>query len=59
MKSLDDFAVKWECRVWCKPDDYYTVQERLVVSIKKKLDAAGIEIPLPQMVIHSPIRNEK
>ncbi len=53
MKSLDDFAVKWECRVWCNPDDYYTIQERLVVRIKKALDAAGIEIPFPQMVVHS------
>ena len=53
MKSLDDFAVKWECRVWCNPDDYYTIQERLVVCIKKSLDAAGIEIPYPQMVIHN------
>ena len=53
MKSLDDYAIKWECRVWCKPDDYYTIQERLVVSIKKKLDAAGIEIPFPQMVVHT------
>ena len=54
MKSLGDFSIKWECRVWCKPDDYYTIQEHLVVSIKKKLDAAGIEIPYPQMVVHSP-----
>jgi small conductance mechanosensitive channel len=53
MKSLDDYAVKWECRVWCNPDDYYTIQERLVVSIKKKLDAAGIEIPFPQLVVHA------
>ena len=53
MKSLDDYAVKWECRVWCHPDDYYKIQERLVVSIKKNLDAAGIEIPFPQMVIHT------
>ena len=36
MKSLDDYAVKWECRVWCTPEDYYKIQERLVVSIKKK-----------------------
>lgn len=51
MKDFGDFAIKWECRVWCKPDDYYTVRERLAVSIKKKLDAAGIEIPLPQLCI--------
>ena len=57
MKALDDYAVKWECRVWCKPDDYYTIQERLVVSIKKKLDAAGIVIPFPQLVLHTSTGN--
>ena len=51
MKSLADSAVKWECRVWAKPEDFFIIQERLVVSIKKHLDEAGIEIPFPQLVV--------
>ena len=51
MKSLGDSAVKWECRVWAKPDAFFVIQERLVVSVKKHLDEAGIEIPFPQLVV--------
>ena len=51
MKSLGDSSVKWECRVWAKPDDFFIIQERLVVSIKKHLDEAGIEIAFPQLVV--------
>ena len=51
MKKLDDSAVLWECRVWCKTPDFFATQERLVVSIKKKLDEAGIDIPFPQVTV--------
>ena len=43
-----DFTVK----VWCKASDYWTVKWDLTENGKKALDAAGIEIPYPQLDVH-------
>jgi small conductance mechanosensitive channel len=43
-----DFTVK----VWCKASDYWLVKWDLTENGKKALDAAGIEIPYPQLDVH-------
>ena len=51
MKCADsslDFAV----RVWVKTENYWTVNFRLLDQGKRALDAAGIQIPFPQMDVH-------
>lgn len=51
MSDLGEHAVQWNVRVWCKTEDFWTVRELLVASIKKQLDDANIEIPFHQMVL--------
>lgn len=51
MCDLAESSISWAVRVWCKTEDYWTVRERVVSSIKKNLDGAKIEIPYPQMTI--------
>ncbi|MBR7041327.1 MAG: mechanosensitive ion channel [Clostridia bacterium] len=43
-----DFTVK----VWCRASDYWTVKWDLTENGKRALDAAGIEIPYPQLDVH-------
>ena len=40
-------------RVWCKSADYWEVNWALTENGKKALDRAGIEIPFPQVDVHS------
>lgn len=39
-------------RVWCKAENYWTLYYDLNEAVKKRLDAAGISIPYPQMDVH-------
>ncbi|MCB9523526.1 MAG: mechanosensitive ion channel family protein [Myxococcales bacterium] len=39
-------------RVWCQRAQVLQVRSELVVRIKQAFDAAGIEIPFPQQVVH-------
>ena len=50
--SLGDSAVVWEVRVWCNTPDYFDVHEATTRMTKKALDAAGIDLPFPQMDVH-------
>ena len=43
-----DFVI----RIWCKTADYWDINFYLVEHGKRALDAAGIEIPFPQMDVH-------
>lgn len=45
--SIDFYA-----RPWCKPDDYPAMKHHVRVAIHDALDAAGIEIPFTQIVVH-------
>ncbi|MCR4622043.1 MAG: mechanosensitive ion channel [Clostridiales bacterium] len=53
--KLDECAqssLNFTARVWCKSADYWNVKWDLTENGKKALDAAGIEIPYPQLDVH-------
>lgn len=50
--SLGGSSVDWQVRVWCDTDDYWTVWDATITTVKKALDDAGISIPFPQMDVH-------
>ncbi len=52
LDDLGDSSVNWQLRVWCRPESYWDVRERVTVAAKDALDANGISIPYPQMDIH-------
>ncbi|MHA1555145.1 MAG: mechanosensitive ion channel family protein [Alphaproteobacteria bacterium] len=52
VNSLDDSAVTLRFRVWIGTTDYWGTQRYLLEETKRRLDAAGIEIPFPQRVVH-------
>ena len=45
-------SVDWEVRLWCPTPDFLAVKQALMRSTKQHLDAAGIEIPFPQVDVH-------
>jgi len=50
--ALGDSSVNLVVRPYSKPRDYYKVYFDVYEQGKKALDAGGIEIPFPQMVVH-------
>jgi len=40
-------------RPWVNSADYWSVRFELMETIKNELDKAGIEIPFPQLSIHT------
>lgn len=51
--GLGDSSVNWKVRVWCNSADFWPTTEALVGAIKSQLDAAKIEIPFPQLDVHT------
>ena len=51
--ELGDSSVNLVVRPWVNSADYWTVRFELMEAIKNGLDEAGIEIPFPQMDIHT------
>lgn len=47
-----DSAIKCTLRLWCHSSDYLAVNFYMLEEGKRALDAAGIEIPFPQMDVH-------
>lgn len=52
LSQLGDSAIHWQCRVWCKPAEFWAVRERVTETVKVALDEAEIGIPYPQMDIN-------
>lgn len=50
--ALADSSVNFVVRPWVKTEDYWGVYFDAMQGIKEALDAAGIEIPFPQMNVH-------
>lgn len=50
--ALADSSVNFVVRPWVKTEDYWGVYFDSMQGIKEALDAAGIEIPFPQMDVH-------
>ena len=51
--ELADSSVNFYMRYWENTDDYWTVYFEMLETSKIELDKAGIEIPYPQMDIHT------
>ncbi|MGN1074833.1 MAG: mechanosensitive ion channel family protein [Eubacteriales bacterium] len=49
----DDSALVFVLRVWCRAADYWTVYFDMNEQMKRAFDEAGIEIPFPQLDVHS------
>lgn len=52
LSSLGDSAVNWQVRVFTTNEKYWAVHEETVQAVKESLDAAGLGIPFPQVVVH-------
>jgi small conductance mechanosensitive channel len=52
LAELADSSVNFVVRTWVKKEDYWAVKFDMTWAIKEAFDAAGIEIPFPQRVIH-------
>ena len=50
--DLADSSVNFACRPWVDKENYWSVRDDLLVSIKTKLEAAGCSIPYPQQDVH-------
>ncbi|WP_149527551.1 mechanosensitive ion channel family protein [Sphingobacterium hotanense] len=50
--NLGDSAINLSIRVTTNNENFWTMQEQLIISCKEALDNAGIEIPFPQADIH-------
>lgn len=50
--ALADSSVNFVFRVWTRTENYWPLYFDTNEKIKKRFDAAGIEIPFPQRVIH-------
>lgn len=52
LKEMNESSLDILVRVWCNRPDYWTVNFGLIDTIKKALDANGIEIPFKQIDVH-------
>ncbi len=52
LAGLGASAVDWEVRIWAPQDDFLNVLQAGRRGVKQALDAAGINIPFPQMDVH-------
>lgn len=50
--NLSESSVDITFRVWVNNDDYFATRQQYVGFVKERFDAAGIEIPFPQCVVH-------
>ena len=52
MMNLGDSSVDLSFRIWGKGSDFFTIMTDVLEQSKEALDAADIEIPFPQRVVH-------
>jgi small conductance mechanosensitive channel len=54
VSQLGESSVDLAVRPWVRSEDYWAVRSDLLRNIKQALEAAGIEIPFPQRIMHLP-----
>ncbi len=52
LSNLGESGMDFLVRIWCKSEDYWDINFYLIEEGKRRLDAAGMEIPYPQMDVH-------
>ena len=52
LSSCADSSLKFAARVWCKTEDYWTVNFDVLEGVKKAFEENSIEIPFPQLDVH-------
>lgn len=52
LSKQGDSSLEFVLRVWCKNEDYWTVNFALNEAVKHQFDANNIEIPFPQLDVH-------
>ena len=51
--ELADSSVNIDVMVWCDTSLYYDAKYYLLENLKKAFDREGIDIPYPQLVVHT------
>ena len=52
LSACGDSSLTFTVRLWCRSADYWSLNFGLLANGKRALDAAGIEIPYPQLDVH-------
>ena len=52
LTELADSSVNFTMRIWIRSTDYLTIHFGITEQVKKRFDAAGINIPFPQRDVH-------
>jgi small conductance mechanosensitive channel len=52
LQELGGSSVNWQVRVICPTEHYWEVREAVTRAVKLALDAADIDIPYPNVVVH-------
>ncbi len=52
LTNLGPSSVDWAVRFWTPKATFGDAKERLLIAIKQRLDANGIQIPFPQLQLH-------
>ncbi len=58
VESLGDNGVVMLVRGWCVREDFIFARSSLAQSLKEALQDAGVEIPFPQRVVHTPASDQ-
>lgn len=53
MSGHGDHAVMLSAGFWVKSEHYFSVSGKIYEQAKRALDVAGIEIPYPQVCVHT------
>ncbi|MEO0248817.1 MAG: mechanosensitive ion channel family protein [candidate division WOR-3 bacterium] len=51
-RGFGDHAVQIRVMAWIDMNNFFEANSRLVTLVKETLESAGVEIPLPQVVVH-------
>ncbi len=51
-RGFGDHAVQIRVMAWIDMDNFFEANSRLVTLVKETLESTGVEIPLPQVVVH-------